>query len=106
MATVSAASAIPRKGLQLYETSANADRETAHAVRARLQASGYYYLRALECECRCGKLVLRGCLPTYYLKQVAQTLASRTPGVESVANEIEITAPEQCSATLHASQRA
>lgn len=104
MATVSAANAISREGLQLHETSVNADRETARAVRARLQTSGYYYLRALECDCQRGKLVLRGCLPTYYLKQVAQTLASRTPGVESVANEIEIADPERCVAASQASR--
>lgn len=74
------------------------DRETAQAVRARLSESGYYYLRTLHCRCHEGKLALRGRLPTYYLKQVAQSLAARVPGVESIVDEIEIAEPERCVA--------
>jgi osmotically-inducible protein OsmY len=35
-------------------------------------------------------LVLRGCLPTYYLKQVAQEVVAHLEGVEGVENQIQV----------------
>jgi len=40
-----------------------------------------------------GVLVLRGCLPTYYLKQIAQEVVAYLEGVESVDNQIQIMTP-------------
>lgn len=76
------------------------DCETARSVRAQFRDSGYYFLRALTCHCHQGTLVLRGWLPTYYLKQVARTLAARVPGVRAVVDEIEIAEPERCISEL------
>jgi osmotically-inducible protein OsmY len=36
---------------------------------------------------------LHGCLPSYYLKQLAQELANRVEGVHHVINRIEVFTP-------------
>ena len=40
-----------------------------------------------------GVLTLRGCLPTYYLKQVAQTSVAGLEGVERIVNLIQVVRP-------------
>ena len=40
-----------------------------------LHSSRYAALKHVSCDYQGGVLVLRGCLPTYYLKQIAQHLA-------------------------------
>jgi osmotically-inducible protein OsmY len=35
-------------------------------------------------------LVLRGCLPSYYLKQLAQEVVAHLEGVEGVDNQIQV----------------
>jgi osmotically-inducible protein OsmY len=40
-----------------------------------------------------GVLVLRGCLPTYYLKQVAQEVVVSVQGVERIDNQIQVVTP-------------
>jgi osmotically-inducible protein OsmY len=59
-------------------------------VRSRLQGMAYHALKQIVCEYRDGTLVLRGRLPSYYLKQVAQTAVARVAGVERVVNQIEV----------------
>jgi osmotically-inducible protein OsmY len=46
--------------------------------------------RRVACEWHDGVLVLRGCLPSYYLKQVAQEAVASLDGVEAVDNLIDI----------------
>jgi hypothetical protein len=53
----------------------------------------YLALKNVTCDCRDGVLVLRGCLPSYYLKQVAQELVARLEGVEGLENEIQVVPP-------------
>jgi hypothetical protein len=43
-------------------------------VRKHLQHSCYAHVRALECDFEDDVLILRGTVPSYYLKQVAQEL--------------------------------
>jgi osmotically-inducible protein OsmY len=45
------------------------------------------------CEWRAGLLILRGRLPSYYLKQLAQATVAGIEGVDRIANEIEIAGP-------------
>ena len=52
--------------------------------------SPYLSLRNVACAYQDGVLTLRGCLPTYYLKQVAQAVVGRVEGVRRVVNEIEV----------------
>lgn len=53
-----------------------------------LAESGYSDLRKLRCDCHDGVMSIRGHLPSYFLKQMAQTLVSRIQGVRRVSNQI------------------
>jgi hypothetical protein len=55
-----------------------------------LRSSPYLALRNITCDSLEGIVVLRGYLPTYFLKQMAQTLVTRMDGVIKVINEIEV----------------
>jgi hypothetical protein len=57
-----------------------------------LRSNSYLALKNVTCEYHEGVLTLRGCLPSYYLKQIAQTAVSRLDGVERINNEIEVIA--------------
>ena len=60
------------------------------AVIAALRSSGYRLLGNLECQV-CGDLViLAGILPSFYLKQVAQTIAMSVDQVREVRNVVEV----------------
>lgn len=66
------------------------DREIAVSVCNRLSESAYYLLRALTCEYHEGVLCLRGSVPSFYLKQMAQAIACQVEGVEECVNRIEV----------------
>jgi hypothetical protein len=40
-----------------------------------------------------GVLILRGCLPSYHLKQLAQQVVVRLEGVERIDNQIQVVTP-------------
>jgi len=67
--------------------------EVADHVRSELQHSPYRALHNIAWEYREGVLTLRGRLPSYYLKQVAQTTVSRVAGVGRIVNEIRVEPP-------------
>lgn len=56
----------------------------------RLRNSPYAALRTISCQCHDGVLILEGRLPTYYLKQVAQSVMFDLDGVLEIANSIEV----------------
>jgi osmotically-inducible protein OsmY len=58
-----------------------------------LRSNPYLALKNVSCDCRDGVLVLRGCLPSYYLKQVAQEIVGRLAGVEAIDNQIQVVTP-------------
>jgi hypothetical protein len=71
-------------------------RVQAEAERA-LRCGRYPALKKLSCDYRGGVLVLRGCLPSYYLKQVAQeVVAHQVPGVSRLDNQIQVVRPASC----------
>lgn len=47
-------------------------------------------LSGVSCQVDANVVVLRGEVPTFYLKQLAQETASRADGVEKVNNEIQV----------------
>jgi len=82
----------------LPQTAAD-DRPASHAVlaavRAQLQESPYPGIRRIACEFREGVLTLRGRLPSFYQKQVVQTLAGRVQGIREIQNRVDVvTSPE------------
>lgn len=62
------------------------------AVECRLRCSGYLALRNVWCEYDQGVLTLRGCLPSYYLKQMAYAVVADLEGVGRINNQIEVLA--------------
>jgi hypothetical protein len=56
----------------------------------RLRESGYGALHGVGCAFESGVLHLRGYVPTYYLKQVAQSLVTDLEGVLQVKNQLEV----------------
>jgi len=59
-------------------------------AEARLRANAYLALKNISCEFHEGVLTLRGCLPSYYLKQVAQAAVVGVEGVFRIDNRIEV----------------
>ncbi len=53
----------------------------------------YLALENIFCDSLGGVLALRGCLPTYYLKQIAQEVVARLEGVEAIDNQIQVVTP-------------
>ena len=60
------------------------------AALARLRSSGYAGLRRLRCEVTDAVVIVRGTLPSYYLKQMAQSVILRLDGIRSVKNLVEV----------------
>jgi osmotically-inducible protein OsmY len=68
--------------------------EAAEArARVRLAQAPYNCLHRISCELRDGVLAIRGSVPSFYLKQVAQSLLCSIEGVREVKNELDVTAP-------------
>jgi hypothetical protein len=63
-----------------------------------LRRNPYLALKNVACEWLGGVLVLWGCLPSYYLKQVAQEVVAHRDGVTAVDNQIQVTTPASRSA--------
>lgn len=60
------------------------------SVENSLARLGYMQLRAVRCHAQKATVRLSGNLSSYHLKQIAQTVAIRVPGVYQVINEIEV----------------
>lgn len=59
-------------------------------VKRRLDESPYGFQRRVDAAYDNGVLTLRGRVPSYYLKQTAQTLAARVDGVRQVVNLVDV----------------
>jgi len=62
----------------------------AELGQARLAACPYHVLRSVLCEFQHGILTLRGELPTFFHKQLAQEAVGGMDGVRQVVNQIEV----------------
>ncbi|MFO0800905.1 MAG: BON domain-containing protein [Gemmataceae bacterium] len=60
------------------------------AARRELAKSGYTWLARVEVAVAAGRVVLRGDVPSYYLKQLAQVTVLSVPGVPGVRNELRV----------------
>ena len=62
----------------------------AIAAQGRLYAIDYGSFRNVCCDEENGAAVLRGCVPSWYLKQLAQEVVRRTAGVTTIVNELDV----------------
>lgn len=74
--------------LESEEIATNA--QLAQAVQRQLRSTGHESLRDVEIEVQHATVILWGRVPSYYLKQLAQSLTQRVPGVRLVANGLEV----------------
>ncbi len=74
---------------RVYSVTEAAERIAKLAER-RLQESGYFCLRRVSCHYHEGVLALRGRVPSFYLKQVAQTVVRQIEGVIEILNQVEV----------------
>ncbi|APW60559.1 BON domain-containing protein [Paludisphaera borealis] len=71
-------------------TVADGPAKLAEAIRSALGRCGYSALKDVACDVTDGVALLRGRVPSYYLKQVAQMAAMDAAGVHSVVNRIDV----------------
>jgi osmotically-inducible protein OsmY len=64
--------------------------EVSRRVELGLRETAHSALALVTCEFEEGIVILRGDVPTFYLKQLAQTVARKTPGVTGVVNHIRV----------------
>ncbi|MEY4181006.1 MAG: hypothetical protein RLY70_4581, partial [Planctomycetota bacterium] len=62
--------------------------EIALAAASSLRAGPYPVLRNISCRCESGQLTLTGAVGSFYLKQIAQTIVARVPGVGRIDNRL------------------
>jgi hypothetical protein len=62
-------------------------------VYQALNDTSYGQLRKLQVCCVKGRITLTGCLPTYYLKQLAQSVTRSVTGVLKIENDVEVVSP-------------
>lgn len=67
--------------------------EATRQANAVLQGSRYLPLRDLHCDFHEGVLTIRGKVPTFYLKQLAQTIVGSVVHVEEINNHVEVVWP-------------
>lgn len=74
-----------------------ADARVAEKIEQALRATGYLCLRDLEIFVAAGLVVLRGRVPSYYLKQVTQAAVRAVLGVREVRDELDVVTPRSGS---------
>lgn len=77
-------------------------RKVEQCAQSLINAHPYFRGRASQFEfvCRGEVLVVRGLVPTFYLKQVLQTLLKKLEGVRLVDNQVTVVSPDGLSGLL------
>ena len=65
-------------------------KKTAEAAKHRILHQPHLAMQRIWCEFDRGRLFLRGQVPSFYLKQLAQEAVIGMNGVRQVVNEIEV----------------
>jgi osmotically-inducible protein OsmY len=66
------------------------DERLCDSIIRELRVSGYLAVRDAEVSVRDGHASIRGRVPTYYLKQVAQSAAMSVDGIKSIENDLVV----------------
>jgi hypothetical protein len=69
----------------------------ADLARQRLGGTSYQFLRFVDCCFQNGVLTLRGRVPSFYLKQMAQSLLANIEGVDRIDNRVDVVSPRGLS---------
>jgi hypothetical protein len=72
-------------------SSAESDRERlVHDVRVALCRAGYWELRNVEIAIDADRVLITGCVPSFYLKQVSQELARHAAPDHKICNRLDV----------------
>jgi hypothetical protein len=74
------------------ESSALQAKDRAERAKYHLQSQPYRVLRQITCDYLGGRVILRGSVPSFYYKQLAQALVLSLPDIGPMANLIEVQA--------------
>lgn len=66
------------------------DRALQEQAFRTLEATGYPAMRGVDCRVRDGVVDLRGEVPSFYFKQIAQSAVLSLRGVRSVRNHLRV----------------
>lgn len=66
------------------------DARKLRQIRESWAASGYRILQRVELDLDNGRLALRGSVPSFYLKQLAQHTALSVPGIQEIDNQLHV----------------
>ena len=64
------------------------------ALREELGTSRYWPIRHLVCQIDRDRITVQGTVSSFYLKQIAQTVATKVVGIEYVRSEIHVEPPQ------------
>jgi osmotically-inducible protein OsmY len=79
-----------RYGSQSPSHPLSANEAVAAAAQQQLTESSYAALWAVLCEYHDGVFVLRGTVPSFHMKQLAQELVRMCDGVSVIVNDLEV----------------
>jgi osmotically-inducible protein OsmY len=68
----------------------DAAKTLVNQIDSAIHRSPHLTGHSLRIEMRAGRVVLRGVVPSYYQKQVAQEVVRTVDGVERVDNQLEV----------------
>jgi osmotically-inducible protein OsmY len=68
----------------------SSDGNVERAAKTRLARTGYSLLKTIECSFQDGTMELRGRVPSYYHKQLAQEALRKVNHVKQLVNNIEV----------------
>lgn len=77
--------------IRIDEAAGGTDEVLRH-VKGTLSRSCHFtrHWREIACEFRDGVLTLHGSVPSFYLKQVLQSILKDVPGVERIDNRVDV----------------
>lgn len=76
--------------VEICETAGPAAAPLKTDLQRQLRTSPYWPIRQLVCEIDRDRIVIRGTVPCYYLKQVAQSVALKAVGPDRLRSDIEV----------------
>lgn len=76
-----------------HQQSAGAQHRGNAKPATKLAKTGYPSLQNVHCETREDTLILSGVVPSYYMKQVAQTVVGKIDGIKHIENRLEVRSP-------------
>lgn len=66
------------------------DERLQNSVISELHASAYRPIQTIECHVHEDLVILSGRVPSFYIKQVAQTVVMKIAGVKSIENRLRV----------------